>query len=187
MPELKRRSCLPGLILGVALLSVLSARSLPAQSSNELNFASSLGDYRNLRRMLPDHVHRLAKDLLELRARKIASFARPEDIAARRAYVRERMTRGLGGFPERTPLDARVVGKLERGDYLIHQLQVEGVEGPLLSAAPEIAIVLREVAGFDNDVIGHDGPPRFPSGVRSAVASLLVLVRRHVAQRSPNF
>ena len=125
MPELKRRSCLPGLILGVALLSVLSARSLPAQSSNELNFASSLEDYRNLRRMLPDHVHRLAKDLLELRARKIASFARPEDIAARRAYVRERMTRGLGGFPERTPLDARVVGKLDRGDHFIEKIIFE--------------------------------------------------------------
>jgi hypothetical protein len=116
---------LPGSILGVALLSVLSARSLPAQSSNELNFASSLGDYRNLRRMLPDHVHRLAKDLLELRARKIASFARPEDIAARRAYVRERMTRGLGGFPERTPLDARVVGKLDRGDHFIEKIIFE--------------------------------------------------------------
>jgi cephalosporin-C deacetylase-like acetyl esterase len=48
-----------------------------------------------------------------------------EDVSKRKAYLREKMMEDLGGFPERTPLNARVVGVLERGRYRIEKVIFE--------------------------------------------------------------
>src|SRR5689334_13950399 len=43
----------------------------------------------------------------------------PDQIALWQKERREFFVRQLGGFPERTPLNAQVTGKLDRGDYTI--------------------------------------------------------------------
>ena len=54
-----------------------------------------------------------------------AQFATLDDLARRKAYVREVMTRDVGGFPERTPLNPRITGVLDRGDYVIEKVIFE--------------------------------------------------------------
>ncbi|MFN0165177.1 MAG: acetylxylan esterase [Bryobacteraceae bacterium] len=99
---------------------------LPAlsQSTEELDFLSKHTDFRNLRARLGESMRRRAFALLDERERKVRQWT-PADASARRAYVREKMLRSLGGLPERTPLNARVTGTIEKDDYRIEKIVFE--------------------------------------------------------------
>jgi cephalosporin-C deacetylase-like acetyl esterase len=101
------------------------AAQLIAQSSNNFNFLTDLHDYANLRATLRDHLNAEAIARLEVRRQQVARIATPEEVALRRAYLREAMVRDLGGFPARTPLNARVVGTLDRDGYKIEKVIFE--------------------------------------------------------------
>ncbi len=58
--------------------------------------------------------------------RRLDSAARLEE---RQRFVRERFVEALGGFPERTPLDARITRTLERGEYRVEMLVYESLPG----------------------------------------------------------
>ncbi|HEY3131424.1 MAG TPA: acetylxylan esterase [Acidobacteriota bacterium] len=110
----------------IAFLALVLATALSAaQKSDELDFLSDLEEFRLLRNMLPDYVHQLAKGLLAERERKIAGLSTPQQVAERRAYIREKILQALGGLPDRTPLNARVVGVLERDNYKIEKVIFE--------------------------------------------------------------
>ena len=101
------------------------AAPLGAQTSNNLDFLSDLPDYAHLRTMLREYLNREAITRLEERRQQIARLSTPEEVAKRQAYVREHMIRDLGGFPARTPLNARVVGTLDRDGYKIEKVIFE--------------------------------------------------------------
>ncbi|MEP7269999.1 MAG: acetylxylan esterase [Acidobacteriota bacterium] len=113
------------LAMTAMLISIDSEPSL-AQRSEELDFASGLGEFSNIRNMLPAHVRQLAFALLAERERQVARLSSPQDVAERKVYIRQRMLRALGGeLPARTPLNARTVGVLDRGDYKIEKVIFE--------------------------------------------------------------
>lgn len=114
------------LIMICMVLAGVSVEPSIAQRSNETDFLSGLGDFRNLRSMLPAHIHQLAFRLLAERERKIAGFTSAQQVSERKAYIRERMMQSLGGpFPARTPLNARTVGVIERDGYKIEKVIFE--------------------------------------------------------------
>lgn len=59
----------------------------------------------------------------------------PEQIDARNRMLRETFLEKLGAFPERTPLDPRIVGTLQRDGYRVEQTIFEGQPGLYVSAA----------------------------------------------------
>ncbi|PYU68027.1 MAG: hypothetical protein DMG49_17070 [Acidobacteria bacterium] len=97
------------------LALVLSVPAM-AQQSEDLNFASRLEQFQNIRRMLPSYLNGIGLRMLEERKRRVERLATIEDLYKRRAYLREQMLKDLGGFPDRTPLNARVVGVVERSE-----------------------------------------------------------------------
>ena len=101
------------------------AGSLRAQSPESLDFLADLPDFEHAREMLPSHLNGLAMALLEERKRTVSQITTASDVARRKAYVRERMLSALGGFPERTPLNARVVGTLDRDGYRVEKVIFE--------------------------------------------------------------
>jgi len=109
----------------LASLTLALAAPLDAQTSNKLDFLSDLPDYTHLRTMLREHLNREAIARLEERRQQIARISTPEEVAQRRAYLREQMVRDLGGLPVRTPLNARVVGALDRDGYTIEKVIFE--------------------------------------------------------------
>ncbi len=117
-----------------ALLACLASGPLAAQTPSEVDFLNGLPDFRDVRNMLPAYLNRTGIALLDERERKIAKFSAAQDIAARRAYVRERMLRALGGLPERTPLNARLVGTLDREGYRIEKIIFESLPGFYVTA-----------------------------------------------------
>ena len=108
----------------IVALFLLLAGTAAAQDANSLDFLSGHTDYENIRSMLPDYAKRQALALLETR-RAEASRWSAADVTARRQHVRERMLRALGGLPERTPLNARVTGVVDREDYRIEKIIFE--------------------------------------------------------------
>lgn len=109
----------------VALLGVGNETAW-AQRASETDFLSGIEDFRNLKAMLPEYVNAQAKALLAERARKIQGFTSPQQVAERKAYIRARIMQTLGGaFPERTPLNARTVGTIQREGYKIEKVIFE--------------------------------------------------------------
>ncbi len=114
------------LIVFCAAMLGFGLASAQAQATSETDFLSGIGDFRNSKNMLPDYVNAQAKALLTERARKIAGFTSPQQVAERKAYIRAQMMQTLGGaFPERTPLNARTVGVIERDGYKIEKVIFE--------------------------------------------------------------
>ena len=111
--------------LWTILLLLASLSLLSGQSSEELNFLAGLPDGREFRDMLPSYLKRRAASLREERRRKIEQLSGAQDVSERKRYVRDRMLRALGGLPERTPLNARIVGVLERDDHKIEKIVFE--------------------------------------------------------------
>ena len=101
--------------------------SLPtaAQRSEELNFASGLEQFQDLRRMLPTYLNNIGFQMLAERKARMEKLSTIEEVNQRRDYLRQRMLDDLGGFPERTPLNARVTGVVERPKYRIEKVIFE--------------------------------------------------------------
>jgi cephalosporin-C deacetylase-like acetyl esterase len=70
----------------------------------------------------------VAKQCWEERAAAVARIRTPDEVAARQAYIRQKVLEALGGFPtEKTLLNARVTGKLERDGYRVEKLIYESL------------------------------------------------------------
>jgi cephalosporin-C deacetylase-like acetyl esterase len=112
-------------LLLLAFVVTTLVMPLNAQTSSNFDFLSDLPDYAHLRNMLPDYLNHMAISRLEQRRFEVARLSSSEDIAKRRAYLREQMLQNLGGLPERTPLNARVVGILDREGYRVEKVIFE--------------------------------------------------------------
>jgi dienelactone hydrolase len=61
----------------------------------------------------------------DARRRDVAALRSPDDIRRRQAELREKFIAALGGFPDRTPLRARVVGSDARDGYRVEKVVYE--------------------------------------------------------------
>ena len=64
-------------------------------------------------KMLYTYLSNAAQKLFDVRRAVVVELKTPEDVHRRQAEIREKFLAALGGFPERTPLNARVVGALD--------------------------------------------------------------------------
>jgi cephalosporin-C deacetylase-like acetyl esterase len=77
--------------------------------------------------MVDRYLTGLARQSWEERAAKIARIRRPAEVSERQAYIRTKVLEALGGFPERTPLNPRITGTLERDGYRVEKLIYESL------------------------------------------------------------
>ena len=108
------------------VLFFISATLLFAQksSSDEVDFLHGLNRYADIRDMLPSYIQREAETMVDARKRSL-DVSSAEALARRRQYVREHILRAIGGLPERTPLNARVTGVVDRDGYRIEKIIFE--------------------------------------------------------------
>src|SRR5215475_13902148 len=104
------------------LLAGVFAMHAVDENSENLDFASGLQQFQGIHRMLPSYLNNIGLRLLAQRQQQIEKLVTIEDVRQRGVYVRKRMLDDLGGFPERTPLNARVVGVLQRPTYKIEKV-----------------------------------------------------------------
>lgn len=112
----------PAFFIVLAAILCGAVAPLRAQSAEDINFLTDLPDFENVHNMLPDYLNRKAFRYLDQRQETVAAITTPADVGQRKAYLRDRMLAALGGLPERTPLNARVTGTLERDGYRIEKV-----------------------------------------------------------------
>jgi dienelactone hydrolase len=96
---------------------------LPIPAYAQLRFPGFV--YRDYPGCLPGYLRALASDAREKRLRDIAALTTRVAIRRRQQWVRDTLARLIGGFPERTALNVRQVGSLERRGYVVQKLIYE--------------------------------------------------------------
>ena len=92
----------------------MAAGMIPA-ASGQTQFGSMLWDY----------VREYLRLLDERRAARLAALESKGDFLALRQRVREELARMWGPFPQRTPLNAKQVGTLDRKDHIVERIIFE--------------------------------------------------------------
>jgi cephalosporin-C deacetylase-like acetyl esterase len=77
------------------------------------------------KKMLEEYLLAECGQAFNARRREIDAIKTPGDVAKRQAELREKFIAALGGFPEKTPLQARVVGTLARDGYRVERVIYE--------------------------------------------------------------
>lgn len=90
-----------------------------------LRIFESIQEQSNAREMLCKFVDLNIKPILEKRKAQLQSLKTPQEWRARQEQTRSRLHEFFGEFPQRTPLNARIVAKLDREKYVIEKLVFE--------------------------------------------------------------
>ena len=78
---------------------------------------------------------RIAQEQLDARAKRIGAVRNVEDAERRKAEVRAKILKLIGGLPDYSgPLNARVTGRIERPRYVIEKVVFESLPGLLVTA-----------------------------------------------------
>jgi dienelactone hydrolase len=81
--------------------------------------------YRDYSKCLPDYLSALSRAAYQKRNRELSLLTDSEKIAERQQWSRETFWTLIGGQSERSPLNARVTGRLERPGYRLEKLVYE--------------------------------------------------------------
>ena len=100
---------------------IIFAFVAPAQSGADFDFISAIGELRELPRANTKLLISEAERYLSRRP----VLKTESDVKARAAEVRKQILKNIGGLPERTPLNARTVGVIDRGAYRIEKIIFE--------------------------------------------------------------
>jgi cephalosporin-C deacetylase-like acetyl esterase len=103
------------------LLALLLLRPLSAQTAEELNFTTAIGELRDMPQRFPAWLQSEAGKYLASRPRLENAAA----VKARGARFRQQLLDNIGGLPERTPLNAKTVGVIERENFRIEKVIFE--------------------------------------------------------------
>ena len=120
----------------------LSRRALfkAAAASGPLALAQTVREpypgvsYRNYARCLPDYLHDLAWSFAKSRQAELAKLVTPETIVERQKWARQTFWRLIGGGFEKTPLNAKVTGTVDRPGYQIQKVVYESRPGFFVTA-----------------------------------------------------
>jgi cephalosporin-C deacetylase-like acetyl esterase len=104
---------------------------------------------------LAEYLTRLARQCWESRSAEIARIRTPAEVRARQQYIRQRMTAEIGGFPEKTPLHARVTGTLDRDGYRVEKVIYESQPGFFVTANVYVPGTARPPYAAVLGVAGH--------------------------------
>ena len=110
-------------MLTTILLAMITAAETTAEQAEDLSVVAHLGNYND--EMLFEHIMNIAEAQYQKRDEALAQLKTVADWKQRQEYVREKLLEMIGGFPELTPLNPRIVGTLEYEDYRIEKLIFE--------------------------------------------------------------
>src|SRR6185437_14682666 len=88
---------------------------------------TSLNVSQGLQGMLDDYLSTAARKQWEQRDSVVASIHTPQQVKERQSYIRKKLLEEIGGFPEKTPLHARITGTLDHAGYKVEKLVYESM------------------------------------------------------------
>jgi dienelactone hydrolase len=137
------------------LLIALLFSVLPGAAQDDVNLFGYWKFYSDVENTQYKYFCNEAFGLIEKREAEIATLKTKDDWIKRQKKVRSTLTRIVGKFPEKTPLNARVTGVLQRDGYRVEKLIYESLPGYYVPAALFIPDNLKGKAPAILNAIGH--------------------------------
>jgi cephalosporin-C deacetylase-like acetyl esterase len=103
-----------------------------------------------------DHYIKQADDLYKVRDREIAKLESKQDWQNRQLWVKEKLNKLIGPFPEKTPLNPRITGVLQKDGYRVEKLVYESMPGFYVTGCVFIPDNIKNKAPAILYLIGHD-------------------------------
>lgn len=107
------------IIIAVTLSFIVISTVRAQDPRNVLDEKTSPG------KMLHAYLMAECKKHFDARRAEVAKLKTPDDIRKRQEMLKSRMLDALGGFPDKTPLNAKIVGKEQRDGYRIERIVYE--------------------------------------------------------------
>jgi dienelactone hydrolase len=108
--------------LAIAALLALAGRALACEDLTVLGPADADPPPR---KMLYAYLQGQARPLFEARRQAVAALKTPQDVKRRQDKLRAKFVEALGGFPKKTPLNARTVGHLKGDGFRVEKVVYE--------------------------------------------------------------
>ena len=122
-------------MVGVVLTALtLATATVETPAEERYSVLETAGFGERSEEMLFDYLLEAARVCDERRARTVAGLSTGEEWKEGGQRVRSEMRRAVGGLPERTPLNARATGVLERDGYRLEKIIYESRPGFLVTA-----------------------------------------------------
>src|SRR5438874_13005569 len=77
------------------------------------------------RKILYSYLQEQARKLFDARRQEVAALKTPADVKRRQERLRAKFVEALGGFPAKTPLNARTVGTLKGDGFRVEKVIYE--------------------------------------------------------------
>ncbi len=119
------------LLSGLFLLTFL----MPLQSQEDVNLFDFWKYYSDSENAMYKSSCTLAFGQLQKRKAAIEQLSTPDDYLERQKTVRGKLLQLIGSFPEKTPLNARVTGVIEKEGYRVEKVIYESIPGYYVTAA----------------------------------------------------
>lgn len=106
------------------ILSALLLIVPPLSAQEELNVLKP-ADGSSPRRMLNAYLIEQCKEAFAARRKAVAALKTPEDVTKRQQQLKARFIDAIGGFPEKTPLNAQVIGSVKGEGFTVEKVIYE--------------------------------------------------------------
>jgi len=106
-----------------------------AQNQEEMNVLGKWLKYENAKSSLYNYYAAQAYEFLDEREAEIAKLTTPEDWLKRQEKVKATLHEIVGPFPDKTPLNARVTGVIQKDNYRLEKVVFESQPGFYVTAA----------------------------------------------------
>ena len=160
--------------MGTALISLLlplliCATDVLAQEL-DLTILDDWITFSDAENALYRHLNDQAQELLKGRKKGLENVHTLEDWQRRQAEIKQTLHQLVGPFPERTPLNPRVMGTLEREQFRVEKILYESQPGYYVTAALFIPRLIEQPAPGILFCSGHTS-----EGFRSEVYQTMIL------------
>lgn len=141
---------------------------------------NSLEVSHGLEGMLDNYLSGAARKQWEHRDSVVAAIQTPQQVKERQSYIHKKLLEEIGGFPEKTPLHARITGTLEHSDYKVEKLIYESMPHFYVTANVYVPKNARPPYPAVLGVAGHSGDGKAydhyqPAWISLARRGILVL------------
>ena len=123
-------------LLGISLsLAVTSSWAQTQNVEEDLTIIQNWMLYSDAENSLYHHFRSEAFELLDARAHAVAAIATESEWRARQKIVRKVIAEAMGPFPEKTPLNVRALGTLQKDGYRVEKFVYESQPSFFVTAA----------------------------------------------------
>jgi len=144
------------LLFILVFIAVLPVCAQEEDEPEDLNVFWKWIRWNNPGSFLIDHYINHADKLYELRRREIDKLETKKDWQNRQKFVKSKLDKLIGPFPEKTPLNPRITGILQKEGYRVEKLVYESMPGFYVSGCMFIPDEIKGKAPAILNVIGHN-------------------------------